>query len=212
MKFSQVREDVYKDIQLGAGILYSGDFTFSGDNSGEIDKSAIIGTTSGGINFTATPNWVDFGDDLDNVPKNTIELKRCTYWDASLSGTFKSVDTALLGALLASDTITGQKETTLSVQTLTPQHSGDILMVDYRKYDKLWFIGDYSAKNSGDSAGFIAVKMLNALSTGGFQIQTTDKEKGAFAFTFTAHYNLAEPDTVPFEAYIGYPKETSASG
>ena len=43
---------------------------------------------------------------------------------------------------------------------------------------------------------------MNALSTGGFQLQTSDKAKGQFAFTYTAHYSMAAQDTVPFEVYI----------
>jgi hypothetical protein len=44
--------------------------------------------------------------------------------------------------------------------------------------------------------------MMNALSTGGFQIQTADKEKGQFSFEFTGHYSKDSADTVPFEIYI----------
>ncbi len=44
--------------------------------------------------------------------------------------------------------------------------------------------------------------MMNALSTGGFQLQSGDNAKGQFAFEYTAHYSMAAPDTVPFELYI----------
>lgn len=44
--------------------------------------------------------------------------------------------------------------------------------------------------------------MLNALSTGGFQMQTADEAKGQFAFEYTAHYSMSAQDTVPFEIYI----------
>ena len=43
---------------------------------------------------------------------------------------------------------------------------------------------------------------MNALNTGGFQIKSTDKGKGNFAFTFTGHYSMAAQDTVPYEVYI----------
>ena len=56
--------------------------------------------------------------------------------------------------------------------------------------------------NTGDDAGFVAIHMLNALNTGGFQIQSTDKEKGKFAFEFTGHYSMSAQDTVPYEIYI----------
>ena len=44
--------------------------------------------------------------------------------------------------------------------------------------------------------------MLNGLSTGGFQLQSGNKEKGQFEFEFTLHYSLAEQSRVPFEVYI----------
>ena len=56
--------------------------------------------------------------------------------------------------------------------------------------------------NTGDNAGFIAIKMFNAMNTGGFQIQSTDKGKGQFAFEFTGHYSMAAQSTVPYEIYI----------
>ena len=66
-------------------------------------------------------------------------------------------------------------------------------------------MADYSDINTSAgnaTAGFVAIKMMNALSTGGFQIQTADKEKGQFAFEFTGHYSKDAADTVPFEIYV----------
>ena len=63
-------------------------------------------------------------------------------------------------------------------------------------------MGDYSDKNGETNGGFIAIKLLNALSTGGFQLKTADKAKGQFAFEFTGHYSMSAQDTVPFEIYI----------
>ena len=57
-------------------------------------------------------------------------------------------------------------------------------------------------KNGATNGGYIAIHMMNALSTGGFQIQSGDKAKGQFAFEYTAHYSMDAADTVPFEIYI----------
>lgn len=65
--------------------------------------------------------------------------------------------------------------------------------------------GDYSEVNEDGTkgkAGFIAIHLLNSLSTGGFQLQTGDKSKGQFAFEFTGHYSMEAPEKVPFELYI----------
>ena len=78
----------------------------------------------------------------------------------------------------------------------------------------LWWVGDYSAVNEdgseGASAGFCAIRLLNSLSTGGFQIQSSKKGKGQFAFEFTGHYSMKQPETVPFEIYIKEGTEAAA--
>ena len=75
----------------------------------------------------------------------------------------------------------------------------DVLKTDFKD---LWFVGDYSDVNNGDNAGFIAIHMMNTLSTGGFQLQSTDKAKGNFAYEFTAHFSMDAQDVVPYEIYI----------
>jgi len=183
MKFTQLPEDVFKQIQLNAGILASGFTPESGTVTG------IIGATSGGVNFKATPSFKDFGEDIDNCPKNTMELKKLDEWSVVMSGNFVTVtaDTAkiLVGA---GDNATG---------VITPRND-----LDLADFDDLWWIGDYSDKNGSTNGGYVAIQMLNTLSTGGFQIQSTDKEKGKFAFEFTAHYSLESIGTVPFKVYV----------
>ena len=68
-------------------------------------------------------------------------------------------------------------------------------------------MGDYSDVNTGNGAGFVAIQLINALSTGGFSLKPNDKGKGDFAFTFTGHYSINDIDTVPYAVYI---KEGSA--
>ena len=188
MKYSQLPQDMFKHIQMNAGILAKS-FT---PTSGEVAKSDIIGATSGGINFTATPSFTDFGEDIDNCPNNMKELKKLDSWEAKASGTFISVTVDAAGSLVGAADVAGDK--------VTPRN--DLADDDF---EDLWIIGDYSEVNQDGStgkAGFIAIHLMNALSTGGFQIQTSDKAKGQFAFEYTAHYSMEDPDKVPFEIYV----------
>ena len=188
MKYSQLPADLFKHIQINAGVIAS-DFT---PDTGELQQSSIVGATSGGVNFNATPTFSDYGDDIDNCPKNMKELKRLDSWDAKASGTFVSVAAATAKLLAAAADAEGEK--------ITPR--GTLKDSDF---SDLWIIGDYSEINEDGStgkAGFIAIHMLNSLSTGGFQIQTSDKAKGQFAFEYTAHYSMEDPDKVPFEIYV----------
>jgi hypothetical protein len=188
MRYTLLAPNAFEKIQMNAGILAS-DFTPS---TGALTESNILGVTSGGISFTATPEYADFGEDIDNCPKNTMELKRIQDVEVKISGTFAAIDTALAKLLMSAADI-GTTDTT----KVTPRK--ELLADDFAD---MWLIGDYSDKTGATNGGYVAIKMLNALSTGGFSVQTTDKEKGKFAFEFTGHYSYDEPDTVPYEVYI----------
>lgn len=189
MKYTQMPSDAFKNIQMNAGILLD-KFTPS---TGVIGN--IIGATSGGVNFTATPSFADYGDDIDNCPKNMLELKKLESWEAKMSGTFVSVSADLAKTLVGA----GDVE---EAGHIVPRN--DIEKTDFKD---VWWVGDYSDENTGDNAGFCAIHLMNALSTGGFQIQSADKGKGQFAFEFTGHYSMDAQDTVPFEIYISEGEE-----
>lgn len=186
MKFTQIPTDTFENLQMNAGILLD-EFTPS---TGVIGN--IIGATTGGINFTATPTYSDYGEDIDNCPKNMKELKKLDSWEATLSGTFASVSASLAKTLI------GAADADKSDAThIIPRN--DILETDFQD---IWWVGDYSNLNGDKNGGFCAVHLINALSTGGFQIQSTDKAKGQFAFSFTGHYSMDDQSRVPFEIFV----------
>ena len=188
MKFTKIPTNTFKELQLNAGVLVN-EFTPS---SGTITASNIIGATSGGVNFTATPEYTDFGDDIDNCPKNMKELKRLDNWTVEMSGTYLTVNTAVAKALVGAADIDGSDNT-----KIVPRN--DVADADF---SDIWWVGDYSDKNGATNGGYMAIHLINALSTGGFQLQSGDKAKGQFAFTYTAHYSNTDPDKVPFEIYV----------
>lgn len=187
MKFTKIPVDTFQKLQINAGIITT-DFTPA---TGTIGEAGQIGATTGGVSFTATPTYTDFGEDIDNCPKNMKELKRLESWEAKMSGTFINADTKIAKSLL------GAADVGTSDGKITPRNEladGD--------FDDIWLVGDYSDKNGEKNGGFIAIHMMNALSTGGFQLKTGDKAKGQFAFEYMAHYSMAEQNKVPFEIYI----------
>ena len=188
MKFTKIPSTTFQELQLNAGILATG-FTPA---TGTLESADMLGATSGGVNFKATPTYSDFGDDIDNCPKNMMELKQLDSWDIKMSGTFVTVDTAAAKALI------GPADSgTTDATKVTPRNS--LATTDF---DDIWWVGDYSDKNGATNGGYIAIHMMNALSTGGFQVKSGDKAKGQFAFEYTAHFSNSAQDTVPFEVYI----------
>lgn len=194
MKFTQVAPDTFKKLQLNAGVLLS-DFDPS---TGVIDREKIIAATGGGVAFNAAPEFIDFGDDIDNIPANTMELKRIDTITVTMSGTAKTIDTAVAKRFM------GAADYDQSAGKLTPR--SDLRTSDF---DDIWWVGDYSDVNTGSSAGFIAIQLLNALNTGGFQIQSNDNGKGDFSFEFTGHYSLEDITVVPYNLYISGEPVTS---
>lgn len=191
-KFTQIPTDTFKKLQLNAGIL-TAEFDPA---TGELSASSIIGATSGGVSFEATPSFTDFGEDIDNCPKNTKELKKLDSWEAKMSGSFVTMDTNVATSVIGTAAVASGDQA-----KVVPRN-----YVEAKDFKNIWWVGDYSDINedgsSSGKAGFIAIKLINALSTGGFKIQSGDKAKGTFEFEYTGHYSSENIDTVPFELYI----------
>lgn len=185
-KFTRVPDDTFEKLQLNAGILVDA-FTPA---TGVIGN--ILGATTGGIQFSTNPEFTDFGEDIDNVPNNMMELKHLNQFDPQMSGTFLTCTPALAKSLVGAADIDSGDATRVIPRA-------ELLASDY---DDVWWIGDYSDVNTGANAGFIAIHLMNALNTAGFQIQSTKNEKGQLAFEYHGHYSIAAQDTVPFEIYV----------
>ena len=188
MKFRKIPENTFKNIVLNAGVLLSS-FTPA---TPTIEDTSILGATTGGINFTATPSFTDFGEDIDNCPKNMKELKKLDSWEVKLTGTFITSNTSLIALLMGAGDV-GTSDTT----KVTPRV--DVASADFKD---LWFVCDYSDKNGENNGGFCAIKIINALSTGGFSMQSADKGKAQFSFEFTGHVSMSAQTVVPFEVYL----------
>lgn len=185
-KFTRVPDDTFEKLQLNAGILVD-NFTPA---TGVIGN--ILGATTGGIQFTTNPSWKDFGEDIDNVPNNMKEFKHLEYFDPKMSGTFLTCSPAVAKKLVGAGDIDSQDSTHVIPRA-------DVIASDF---EDLWWIGDYSDVNTGENAGFLAIHLMNALNTAGFQIQSAKNEKGQLAFEFQGHYSVEEQDTVPYEIFV----------
>lgn len=186
MKFTQMPADAFEKLQLNAGILVD---TFDTETQ-TIGK--LLGATSGGVHFTATPEFKDYGEDIDGAPKNVKELKKLTKWEAIMAGVFKSVDAKLAKMLIGVADIDSDDASKIVPRSV-------LLDTDF---EDIWWVGDYSDVNTGANAGFMAIHLINALNTSGIDIKTANEEKGEFAFNFVGHYSLDDQTKVPFEIFV----------
>lgn len=188
-KYTKIPADTFKNLQLNAGILVD---SFN-PATGEI--GSIIGATSGGVSFATNPEYTDFAEDIDNAPKNMLEMKQLTSLEPKLSGTFVSVTAALAKKLIGAADASPVGDT--DVVKIVPR--SELTSADFQD---VWWVGDYSDVNTGADAGFMAIHLINAFNTSGFQIQSTEKAKGTFSFEFTGHYTMSDQEKIPYELYI----------
>lgn len=59
----------------------------------------------------------------------------------------------------------------------------------------MWWVGDRA------DGGLVAIKLANALSTGGFSLQTSKNGKGQISVTLTGHVSIEAQSVMPMEFY-----------
>lgn len=181
LKFTKIPTDTFEKIVLGAGMILK---KFDPQKSETIANEDILAATSGGTSITCVPSYVDFGEDIDNCPKNVMELKRLDSWEVKMSGSLVTVDANAAKLLLGAADVAQDK--------ITPR-----VDVKAEDFTTLWLVADYS--NVDGSC--VAIEMKNVLSTGGFSLQTSDKGKGKYEFEFTAHASMSKQEEVPCTIY-----------
>lgn len=181
-RFTKIPQNTFEELQVNAGILVK-DFDVA---TGTYDDSDMITATTGGITVNCKNSYTDFGDDIDNCKKNTMQLKRIDSTDVSISTTALNINEDLLLYML------GAADKDANTGAIKPRN--DLKVTDF---STIWWIGDLS------NGGYIAVKISNALSTDGFSIKTSDKGKGNISITLTGHVDINAQDVIPAEFYLG---------
>lgn len=190
MTYTKVKATAPQEMQLNAGIICS-DFAPA---TGVALAEDILGATTSGIQFSAVPSYLDFGDDIDNCPKNTMELKEIDDIEVKMTATFLSVTASLAKMMAGAADVADVESETYTAKKITPRKT-----LKNADFDDIWIIGDYGKGGKG----YVAIHIMNGLNTGGFSMQTADKGKGQFAVDLTGHYSINAQDTVPYEIYIG---------
>ena len=190
-RFTRIANDAFDALQVDAGVIL---VNFDPSNPYVTPSSDdILATTTGGVNPVCAPTYSDYGEDVDNVPNNMMEFKHLDSWDASMSFSsikFNAANTKW--ALGAADT----ELMANGVTKIMPRR--DLKQSDFAD---LWWVGDKA------NGGAYAIKLLNALSTGGLNIQSTKNGKGTNQITVTGHVSINAQDVMPMEIY-DIPAET----
>lgn len=180
-RFTVIPQSAFDELQLDAGVLLS---SFDPANP-QIANNAIICATTGGINPSCVPTYSDFAEDVDNAPVNLKEFKHLDGWECKISTTALGTSPALIKLALGAADIPGTNSA-----KIVPRR--DLSQSDFRD---LWWVGDKA------NGGFVAIRLINALSTGGFSLQTTKNGKGQVSLEITGHVSLSAQSVVPMEFY-----------
>lgn len=181
-KFTVIPKDTFDALQLDAGVLLR---NFEPATAAAPKDEDIICATTGGIKIDCIPAYSDMGEDVDNCPVNMLELKKLDGWDCRMG--FTSLGTSAAGIRLA----LGAADIDAASSKITPRRN-----LDYEKdFSDVWWVGDKA------DGGMVAVCLKNALSTGGFSLQTTKNGKGQIACELTGHVSIDDQDTMPMEFY-----------
>lgn len=177
--FTVIPKDTFDGLQLDAGVLLK---KFNPENVAAPADEDIICATTGGINISCVPTYSDLGEDVDNCPVNTKELKHLDGFDCKMSFTALGTSPENIKLSLGAATVSNTKVTL----------NRDLKQEDF---SDIWWAGDRA------DGGVVAACLKNALSTGGFTLQTTKNGKGQVSVELTGHVSIDALDTMPMEFY-----------
>jgi len=186
-QFTKIPQNTFESMQLDAGVLLN---YFDPTNPSAPDANIICATT-GGINASCVPSYSDLGEDVDNCPNNMKELKKLDGWECKMS--FTSLGTSKEGIRLA----LGAADIDVESGAIKPRR--DLKQTDF---SSIWWVGDRA------DGGCVAIKLRDALSTGGFTLQTTKSGKGQTSVELTGHVSIDAQDVMPMEFYSMDPEVT----
>lgn len=188
--FTVVSADAFETLQLNAGVLLT---TFDPANPVTPDDSAILATTTGGINIVCKPTYSDLAEDIDNVPNGMKEMMHLDYWDCNIGFTSLKFNAANTKWALGSADV---DSTNKGYTVVKPRYK-----LSQDDFSAIYWVGDMA------NGGLAAVKLDNAISSSGLSIQTTKNGKGQSQQTITGHPSIDAQDVVPMEFYF-IPPET----
>lgn len=181
-RFTKISQDAFEGMQLDAGMLLT---RFDPAHPAAPADEDIICATTGGIKASCVPTFSDLGEDVDNVPNNMKEFKHLDSWESKLEFTSLGTSPRSIRMSLSCADIDSNNPT-----HITPRR--DLKQTDF---SDLWWVGDRA------DGGFVAIQLKNALSDGGFSLQTTKNGKGQVSCSLMGHVSINAQDEMPMDFY-----------
>jgi len=196
-RYTKIPESTFQDMQLDAGIVLK-QFSLTDAVSGQagFTDTDIVTATTGGIEIACTPTYSDLGEDVDNCPVNMKELKHLDSWECTMKFTALKISAEGFKLALGAADIDSTNNNVVKPRRNLSQSD----------FTDLWWVGDRA------DGGLVAVKLINALATGGMTIKTEKSSKGNIDVELTGHVSINAQDTMPMEFYSIDPATTGTTG
>lgn len=185
-KFTKVSENTFKELQLEAGLILN---KFDPTGATDVADADIVCATTGGIEISCKPEYVDYAEDIDNVPANMLEFKEVDSWACTIAFTALNASAEVIKMALGAADVTGNK--------IAPRFD-----MTENDVSDIWWVGERA------DGGFVACCLKNAMSTEGLTLKTTKKGKGTISCTLTGHVSINAQNVVPMEFYVQEGAET----
>lgn len=193
---SAFNKDTAKNMQLDAGMLIMNLPNPESFNGVIPEGAKKIGATEGGSNFVATPEIRNIFEGIDGARGNYKDGNAIDSWDIKLTATAKEMTAENLKLALAAATITAGSSSD-KYDTLVPKMN--ISTADY--IDNVCWLGKMNGSNTA-----MIIELKNVMNSTGINFTSTDKGTGSVEMELVAHFDLENPDDVPFR--IHFPKKT----
>lgn len=231
--YTKIPESTFEELQLDAGVLLS---SFDPSSPTIADNAIITATTGGvQIQVTPTysdigsdvdncpentrelkhlDGWavslsttaLNMSTDFIKLSLGAAESSGATY-SASTDTTVQSGKTYYTRSgtspnyvYAAVSSPTGNPSTSNYYELTSPGKITPRRNLSQSDFSNLWWVGDRA------DGGFVAAKLINALSTGGLSLQTSKNSKGQTSLTITCHPSITAQDVVPIEFYSVEPE------
>ena len=190
-----LNSDTPKHLQLDSGVLLHGieEGELANLKAGTFEptvKRKTLGATKGGATFSAIPEMRSLLDGVNGARGNYKDGQVIDSWEISIKATVSEMTAANIGQALSNNTTVDDTSHT--------KHTGLVGRVAKENFFKnIVWVGSMN----GNKKPMIII-INNALNTNGMTFVAEDKNTGSIEMELKGHFDLATPDTVPFEIYI----------
>ena len=179
MTYSKLTKAQFDEMLFNAGVLVR---SFDIESPFITDEDIVCATT-GGFSLAIELSYEDTGSGVYMMPPETAEMMVVT--DCTVEAEFTAIS-------VKGNTIKWMLGAADGTSTIIPRNE----LYD-EDFTDLWWIGDRV------DGGLVCVKLINALSDEGFELQTTPKGIGEISVHLSAHtsFETDDIDTIPVEIY-----------